>query len=51
MSPDEFLVPPGRLPLSTVQYGVLDGRVHFNYGGLMKLGLMGVGYSISGDAY
>jgi len=33
-----------------VQYGGLDGRVHFNYGGLIKLGLMGVGGSISVDA-
>jgi len=48
MFPDEFLVPAGRPHI--VQYGGLDGRVHFNYGGLMKLGLMGVGDSISVDA-
>jgi len=28
----------------------LDGRVHCNYGGLIKLGLMGVGAGISVDA-
>ena len=47
MSPDEFLVPAGR-PI--IQYGGLDGRVHCNYGGLIKLGLMGVGAGISTDA-
>ena len=48
MSPDEFLLSVGR---STVQHCVLDGRIHFNDGefssGLMQLGLMGVGASIS----
>jgi len=48
MFSDEFLVPAGRPNI--VQYGGLDGRVHFNYGGLIKLGLMGVGDSISVDA-
>ena len=33
-----------------VQYGGLAGRVHFNYGGLVKLGLIGVADSISVDA-
>jgi len=33
-----------------VQYGGLDGRVHFNYGGLIKLGLMSVGATITVDA-
>jgi len=35
-----------------VQYGGggLDGRVHCNYGGLIKLGLIGVGAGISVDA-
>ena len=48
MSPDEFLV-VGRPILSSI-YGGLDGRVHFNYGGLIKLGLMGVCAGISVDA-
>jgi len=48
MSPDEFLVPAGRPILSV--YGGLDGRVHYNYGGLIKLDLMGVGAGISVDA-
>jgi len=33
-----------------VQYDGLDGRVHCNYGGLIKLGFMGVGAGISVDA-
>jgi len=33
-----------------VQYGGFDGRVHCNYGGLIKLGLMDVGAGISLDA-
>ena len=49
MSPDEFLVPAGRPILSSL-YGGSDGRVHFNYGGLIKLALMGVGAGISVDA-
>jgi len=47
MSLDEFLGPAGR-PI--VQYGGLDGRVHCNYGGLIKLVLMGIGAGISVDA-
>jgi len=50
VSPDEFLVPEGRPILSAVQYGGLDGRVYCNYGGLIKLGLMGVVAGISIDA-
>jgi len=32
-----------------ILYGGLDGRVHCNYGGLIKLGLVGVGAGISVD--
>jgi len=37
-------------PSHIAQYGELDGRVHCNYGGLIKLGLMGLGVGISVDA-
>jgi len=51
MSSVEFLVAVGRF---IVQHSGLDGRVHFNDGefssGLIQLGLMGVGASISVDA-
>jgi len=51
MSPDDFLVPAGMPgPSHTVQYGGLDGQVHCNYGGLIKLGLMDVGAGIIVDA-
>jgi len=51
MSPDGFLVAVGRC---IVQHCVLDGRIHFKDGefssGVIQLGLMGVGASVSVDA-
>jgi len=50
MSPDEFLVYQRADPYCPVGYGGLDGRVHCNYGGLIKRGFMGVGAGIRVDA-
>jgi len=43
MSPGEFLNCTSSRQAHIVQYGGLDGRVDRDYGGLIKLGLMGVG--------